>query len=116
MMGRQRLQELREHGEALVQDGHREGRDILELIGELDRLREKEWTPVRLCDALDTTVALYLGEPGGRELGLGKTSVLDLIEWSGRVLRPEGEDRSRIEALNQQLHELLVSLGVRGGS
>lgn len=116
MMGRQRLEELRKRGAELVTDGHREGRELLELIDELDRLRAREWTPARLCDALDTIVALYVSEPEGRAKGLGETSLLDLVEWSGKVLRHEGENPSRIRELQAKLHDFLQAIGVRGPS
>jgi ABC-type ATPase with predicted acetyltransferase domain len=116
MMGRQRLEQLREHGQELVADGHAEGHELLELIAELDRLRSREWTPVRLCDALDTIVALYVSEPEGRSRGLGDTSLLELIEWSGRSLRPEGENRERLAALNQKLRTFLEAMGLREAS
>ena len=100
MMGRQRLEELKQNGRALVADGHREGHELLELTEELDRLRAREWTPERLCDAIDTVVALYVSEqPLGKHKGLSDTSLLELIEWSGRSLRPAGADRSRLDVL-----------------
>ncbi len=113
MMGRQRLEELKQNGRQLVADGHREGHELLELTDELDRLRAREWTPERLCDAIDTVVALYVSEQGlGRNKGLSNTSVLELIEWMGSSLRPAGADRSRLDALESKLHEVLEVFAV----
>jgi hypothetical protein len=114
MMGRQRLEELKRHGRELVEDGHREGSELLELTDELDRMRAREWTPVRLCDALDTIVALYLLEPQGPgahsvRKGLTDTSVIELVEWSGRQLRTQTSN-VKLAELDEKLREVLAVL------
>jgi hypothetical protein len=88
-MGSWRLVELHARAQALVEDGHREGSELLELVNEVHRLRSKEWTPERLLDALDCMAALYIAEPGRLVQGrtLGRTSVLELIEWAGERAR-----------------------------
>lgn len=83
MMGRQKLVEYEQHGRALVEDGHVEGRMLLELLQEVKRLLSVEWSPEGLRDALDTTMALYLGSKEGRAKGLRGTSVLELQAWLG---------------------------------
>lgn len=83
MMGRQKLVEYEQHGQALEEDGHVEGRMLLELLQEVKRLQAKEWSPESLRDALDTTMALYLGTKQGRDKGLGGTTVLELQAWLG---------------------------------
>jgi hypothetical protein len=119
MMGRRRIAALWKRVQELAIDGHREAGEMEELLQEVERLCSREWTPERLADALDTLTALYLMSPAVEASGLrktlGNTTVLELIEWSGRELRPQGGDRSTIEAMNQRLHECLMALGVRGG-
>lgn len=88
MMGRQRLEELARIAQSLSEDGHGEGELLSEVLDEVNRLRQKEWTPERLLDALDTMAAIYLSESAlDHRHTLGGTSVLDLIEWAGQRAR-----------------------------
>jgi hypothetical protein len=103
MMGREELSRYEEHGLALVEDGHREGSMLLELVEEVRKLLGEEWSYAGLHDALDTVAAFYLVSEPGREKGLSGTTVLELIEWSRAefqrdVARAEGSALLRARA------------------
>lgn len=89
-IGKRRLAELERQGEALRQDGHGEGRMLLELVDEVRRLQGTEpgerWTPAAAQDALDTLVAEYISEVGGTKRP-SNTTVAELIVWNGKRVK-----------------------------